>query len=123
MVQLRTVLAVADNTGAKLVQVITVLGASRRRYARLGDVVVVSVKAALPRGTVHKGDVVRAVVVRVRKAQRRVDGSLIRFGENAAVLLQKGTKDPLGTRVFGPTAREVRQAGFQKVTSLAAEVW
>jgi len=123
MIQLRTMLNVADNTGAKLLQVITVLGGTGRRYASLGDVVVASVKEALPRGSVKKGDVVRAVVVRARKEKRRPDGSLIRFGDNAAVVLQKDSKEPIGTRVFGPTAREVKAQGFQKVSSLASEVW
>lgn len=123
MVQLRTMLQVADNTGAKLLQVIMVLGSSGRRYARLGDVVVASVKVAQPRGAVKKGEVVRAVIVRTRKEQRRSDGSLIRFAENAGVVLQKNSQEPLGTRVFGPTAREVRQKGFQKISSLAPEVW
>lgn len=123
MIQLRTMLKVADNTGATLLQVITVLGSSGRRYASLGDMVVASVKAAEARGSVKKKDVVRAVIVRVRKERRRDDGSAIRFDENAAVILQKESKEPLGTRVFGPIAREVRAAGYQKITSLAAEVW
>lgn len=123
MIQLRTMMKVADNTGASLLQVITVLGSSGRRYAGLGDVVVASVKAAEARGSVKKKDVVRAVVVRVRKEQRRSDGSSIRFDENAAVVLQKESKEPLGTRVFGPIAREVRVRGYQKITSLAPEVW
>lgn len=123
MIQLRTMMKVADNTGASLLQVITVLGSSGRRYAGLGDVVVASVKAAEARGSVKKKDVVRAVVVRVRKEKRRSDGSSIRFDENAAVLLQKESKEPLGTRVFGPIAREVRVSGYQKIASLAPEVW
>jgi large subunit ribosomal protein L14 len=123
MVQLRTMLSVADNTGANILQVITVLGSTNRRYARLGDVVVASVKAAEPRGSVKKGDVVRAVIVRVRKEHRRGDGSAIRFDENAGVILQKDSKDPIGTRVFGPIGREVRTAGFQKISSLAPEIW
>lgn len=123
MIQLRTMMKVADNTGASLLQVITVLGSSGRRYAGLGDVVVASVKAAEARGSVKKKDVVRAVVVRVRKEQRRSDGSSIRFDENAAVVLQKESKEPLGTRVFGPIAREVRVQGYQKIASLAPEVW
>ena len=116
-------LQVADNSGAKLLQVITVLGSSGRRYAYLGDVVVASIKQAEPRSSVKKKQVVRAVVVRVKKEQRRSDGSSIRFDENAAVLLQKDDTDPIGTRVFGPIAREVRQSGFQKIASLAPEVW
>ena len=123
MIQLRTMLKVADNTGASLLQVITVLGSSGRRYAGLGDVIVASVKAAEARGSVKKKDVVRAVLVRVRKEQRRGDGSSIRFDENAAVVLQKESKEPLGTRVFGPIAREVRVNGYQKIASLAPEVW
>jgi large subunit ribosomal protein L14 len=116
-------LGVADNSGARLLQVITVLGGNRRRYAYIGDVVVASVKEAEPRGSVKKGEVVRAVVVRTRKEQRRSDGSAIRFDENAAVVLQKGNEEPLGTRVFGPIAREVKQAGFQRIASLAPEIW
>lgn len=123
MIQLRTMLKVADNTGASLLQVITVLGSSGRRYAGLGDMIVASVKAAEARGSVKKKDVVRAVVVRVRKEQRRPDGSAIRFDENAAVILQKESKELLGTRVFGPIAREVRINGYQKIASLAPEVW
>lgn len=123
MIQLRTMLKVADNTGANLLQVITVLGSSGRRYAGLGDVIVASVKAVEARGSVKKKDVVRAVIVRTRKEQRRGDGSSIRFDENAAVILQKESKEPLGTRVFGPIAREVRTAGYQKIVSLAPEVW
>ena len=123
MIQLRTMMKVADNTGASLLQVITVLGSSGRRYAGLGDVIVASVKAAEARGSVKKKDVVRAVVVRVRKEKRRSDGSSIRFDENAAVVLQKESKEPLGTRVFGPIAREVRVQGYQKIASLAPEVW
>lgn len=116
-------LAVADNTGAKQLQVIRVLGNTGRRYAGLGDVVVVTVKVAEPRGTVKKSDVVRAVIVRVRKEQKRSDGSAIRFDDNAAVILNKESKEPVGTRVFGPVAREVRNRGYQKVISLAPEVW
>lgn len=123
MVQLRTMMSVADNSGANLLQVITVLGSSGRRYGFLGDVIVASVKAAEPRGSVKKGEVVRAVVVRVRKEHKRPDGSAIRFDENAAVVLQKESQEPLGTRVFGPIAREVRSKGFQKIASLAPEVW
>ena len=116
-------LAVADNTGAKLLQVIRVLGNTGRRYAYLGYVIVASVKIAEPRGSVKKSDVVRAVMVRVRKEHRRPDGSAIRFDENAAVILQKESQDPIGTRVFGPIAREVRARGYQKIVSLAPEVW
>lgn len=116
-------LRVADNSGAKLLKVIRVLGNTGRRYAYIGDVVVATVKAAEPRGTVKKSDVVRAVIVRVRKEQKREDGSAIRFDDNAAVVVNKETKDPVGTRVFGPIAREVRNRGYQKIVSLAPEVW
>ncbi len=123
MILERTMLTVADNTGAKKVQVIRVLGNTGRRYAYLGDEIVGTVKVAEPRSVVKKSDVVRAVLVRSRKEQKRPDGSAIRFDDNAVVLIQKGTKDPLGTRVFGPIAREVRNKGFQKIISLAPEVW
>lgn len=123
MVRLRSQLAVADNTGAKLLQVIHVPGNTGRRYAYLGDIVVASVKVAEPRGSVKKSDVVRAVVVRVRKEHKRTDGSAIRFDDNAAVILQKDSHEPVGTRVFGPIAREVRARGYQKIVSLAPEVW
>lgn len=116
-------LAVADNSGAKLLKVIRVLGGTKRRYAYLGDTVVATVKLAEPRSSVKKGDVVRAVIVRVRKEHKRPDGSAIRFDDNAAVIVQKEAKDPVGTRVFGPIAREVRNSGFQKIVSLAPEVW
>ena len=123
MVHERTMLAVADNSGAKLLQIIRVLGNTGRRYAYLGDVIVAAVKIADPKGQVKKSDVVRAVVVRVRKEHKRPDGSAVRFDENAAVVIQKEGTDPIGTRVFGPIAREVRNKGFQKIASLAAEVW
>lgn len=123
MIQLRTMLQAADNTGAKLLQCIKVLGGTRRRYAHLGDVIVCSVKSAEPRGLVKKGEVVRAVIVRQRKEWPRTDGSAIRFDENAAVVLQKDLKEPLGSRVFGPVARELRDTGFSKIVSLAPEVW
>jgi large subunit ribosomal protein L14 len=116
-------LSVADNTGSKMLKVIRVLGGTRRRYAYMGDVVVASVKVAEPRGAVKKKDVVRAVIVRTRKEQKRPDGTAIRFDDNAAVILQKESKDPIGTRVFGPVSREVRAGGFQKIISLAPEVW
>lgn len=121
MVQERSKLVVADNSGAKLLQVIRVLG--RKRNAAVGDVVVATVKAAEPRGVVKKSDVVRAVVVRARKERKRPDGSAIRFDDNAAVILQKDSQEMVGTRVFGPVAREVRGRGFQKIISLATEVW
>ncbi|MEX1112195.1 MAG: 50S ribosomal protein L14 [Candidatus Andersenbacteria bacterium] len=123
MIHERTMLIVADNSGAKLLQVIRVLGNTGRRYAYIGDVVVASVKVAEPRGTVKKSEVVRAVVVRSRKEQKREDGSAIRFDDNAAVVVNKETKEPVGTRVFGPIAREVRNRGYQKIVSLAPEVW
>lgn len=116
-------LAVADNTGAKQLQVIRVLGNTGRRYAYVGDVIVAAVKIAEPRGAVKKSDVVRAVVVRTHKEFKRADGSAIRFDDNAAVILQKESKEPVGTRVFGPIAREVRNRGYQKIVSLAPEVW
>jgi len=116
-------LIVSDNSGAKLLEVIRVLGGTRRRYAFLGDVVVATVKVAEPRGMVKKSDVVRAVIVRTRKEQRREDGSAIRFDDNAAVVLEKDTGNIIGTRVFGPVAREVRNAGYKKIISLAPEVW
>lgn len=123
MIQLRTMLQAADNTGAKLLQCIKVLGGTRRRYAHLGDIIVCSVKSAEPRGLVKKGEVVRAVIVRQRKEWPRTDGAAIRFDENAAVVLQKDLKEPVGSRVFGPVARELREAGFSKIVSLAPEVW
>ncbi len=113
----------ADNSGAKLLEVVGLLGGNARRYAYLGDVVVASVKVAEPRAAVKKGDVVRAVIVRVRKEHKRPDGSAIRFDDNAAVIVAKDGKDPIGTRVFGPIAREVRSREFQKIVSLAEEVW
>lgn len=123
MIQLRTMLKSADNTGAGLLQCIKVLGGTRRRYAHMSDVIICSVKAAEPRGQVKKGEVVQAVIVRQRKEWPRRDGSAIRFDENAAVVLQKGSKEPLGSRVFGPIARELRERGFSKIVSLAPEVW
>lgn len=121
MIQMQTELDVADNSGAKLVMCIKVLGGSRRRYARLGDVIVVSIREALPNGKVKKGDVARAVVVRVSKQSRRRDGSYIRFDDNAAVLVS-AQNEPVGTRLFGPVGRELRAGGFMKVVSLAQEV-
>ena len=120
MIQTRSILNVADNSGAKVIQVIRVLGGSRRRYAFLGDVVVASVKAAEPRKPVKKKDVVRAVMVRVRHAQRRPDGSWVRFDDNAAVLVDGF--EPKGGRILGPVARELRERGFTKIISLAPEV-
>lgn len=112
----------ADNTGAKKIQCIRVLGGYKKRYARLGDVITVTVKEAKPHSMVKKGDVLRAVVVRIRKETRRADGSYIRFDENAAVIIDKESKEPKGTRIFGPVAREIRKAGFNKIVSLAPEV-
>ena len=121
MIQMRTWLNVADNTGARKVQCIQVLGGTRRRYARLGDVVVVSVKDALPASPIKKGDVVKAVVVRTKKETRRSDGSYVRVDDNAAVLITD-QGDPRGTRIFGPVARELREKRFMKIVSLAPEV-
>jgi large subunit ribosomal protein L14 len=121
MIQQETRLKVADNSGAKEVLCFKVLGGSRRRYARVGDVVIVSVKNAIPGGMVKKGDVTQAVVVRTRKEVRRKDGTYIRFADNAAVLLTEGG-EPRGTRIFGPVARELREAGYMKIISMAPEV-
>lgn len=121
MIQLRTMLDVADNSGAKKIRCITVLGSSYNRYAYVGDVIKASVKEADPKGTVKKGDVVRAVIVRTKKEKRRDDGSYIKFDQNAAVLINP-QNDPIGTRVFGPVARELREKKFMKIISLAAEV-
>ncbi|MBT3834954.1 50S ribosomal protein L14 [Candidatus Peribacteria bacterium] len=121
MVQPQTILAVADNTGAKRVQCIKVLGGSKRRYAGIGDIIVVAVKNAAPRGTVKKKAVEKAVIVRTKKITKRKDGSGIRFDENACVIVE-GNKEPKGTRIFGPVARELRGKGFQKIISLAPEV-
>ena len=121
MVQMQTYLKVADNTGAKELMCIRVLGGSRKRYANIGDVVVASVKKAAPGGTVKKGDVVKAVIVRSKQGLRREDGSYIRFDENAAVIV-KEDKNPRGTRIFGPVARELRDKDYLKILSLAPEV-
>jgi len=121
MIQMQTVLDVADNSGAKKLMCIKVLGGSRRRYASIGDVIVVSIKEAIPAAKVHKGDVARAVVVRTRKEISRADGSYIRFDGNAAVLITE-TLEPVGTRIFGPVARELRAKKFMKIVSLAPEV-
>ncbi len=121
MIQMQTVLDVADNSGARKISVIKPLGGSTGRYARLGDIVTASVKEATPDSTVKKGQVVRAVIVRTRKEQRRRDGSYIRFDRNAAVLIDE-QKEPIGTRVFGPVARELRERKFMKIVSLAPEV-
>ena len=121
MIQQESVLEVADNSGARKVACIRVLGGTRRRYASIGDVIVVSVKEAIPNARVKKGEVRKAVVVRVKKGVNRPDGSVIRFDENAAVLIDN-QKEPVGTRIFGPVARELRGRGFMKIISLAPEV-
>lgn len=121
MIRVETVMEVADNSGAKKVQCIKVLGGSKRRYARVGDVIVVAVKAAIPRGKVKKGDVQKAVVVRTKKEVHRDDGSYIRFDSNAAVLITN-QNEPIGTRIFGPVPRELRARNFMKIVSLAPEV-
>ena len=120
MIQMQTMLAVADNSGAKKVQCIQVLGGSKRRYAGLGDIIVCSVKEAAPNGSVKKGEVVKCVIVRVKKEVRRSDGSYIRFDQNAAVVLD-ASGAPRGTRIFGPVARELREKKFMKIVSLAPE--
>ena len=121
MIQQESYLKVADNTGAKEIKCIRVLGGSKRKYASIGDVIVASVRKAAPGGSVKKGDVVKAVIVRTKKERRRADGSYIKFDENAAVIL-KNDGDPRGTRIFGPVARELREKKFMKIISLAPEV-
>ena len=122
MIQQESRMQVADNTGAREVQVIQVTGGSRRRYGYIGDIVVASVKQATPKGQVKKGEIVRAVVVRTKKPHHRPDGSSIRFDDNAAVILEGDTLNPKGSRIFGPVARELRELGFMKIVSLAHEV-
>lgn len=122
MIQEQTKLKVADNTGAKIIQCFRVLGATRRRYAQLGDIIVATVKKAEPRRIVKKHDVVRAVIVRQKKAFRRKDGSYIRFDDNAAVILEGKTKGPKGGRVIGPIAKEIKERGFEKIAGLAKEL-
>ncbi|KIM07831.1 MAG: 50S ribosomal protein L14 [Sulfurovum sp. FS08-3] len=122
MIQAFTRLNVADNSGAKEIMCIKVLGGSKRRYATVGDVIIASVKKALPTGKVKKGKVVKAVVVRTKKEIQRENGSLIRFDDNAAVIIDD-KRNPIGTRIFGPVSRETRYAGFMKIVSLAPEVW
>ena len=122
MIQQESRLKVADNTGAKEILTICVLGGSGRRYAGIGDTIVATVKAAIPGGNVKRGDVVKAVIVRTRKSRRRSDGSYIRFDENAAVILKSEGGDPRGTRIFGPVGRELRDKKFMKIVSLAPEV-
>ena len=121
MIQMRSILDVADNSGAKSVQCIKVLGGSRRRYASLGDIIVVSIKEALPGAKVKKGDTARAVIVRTKREWSRPDGSYIKFDANSAVLINK-ENEPVGTRIFGPVARELRAKKFMKIISLAPEV-
>ena len=122
MIQLRTILTPADNTGARRVAVFRVWGGYKKRYGQLGDIVTGSVKEATPHGMVKKGDVVHMVIVRQRKEYRRPDGSYIRFSENAGVIIDPESKDPKGTRIFGPVARELKNKGFTKIISLAPEV-
>lgn len=122
MIQEESKLNLADNTGAKKLMVIKVLGGYKKRYARIGDIVTASVKEAVPHSMVKKGDVVQAVLVRTRKEVKRNDGSYIRFDDNAAVIVDPKNKEPKGTRIFGPVARELRAAGFNKIISLAPEV-
>lgn len=122
MIQHRSILTVADNSGAKRLMCIRVLGGYRKRYAQIGDIITCAVKAAAPRGTVKKSEVVHAVIVRQHKEYRRIDGTYIRFDDNAAVVIDKKSKEPKGTRIFGPVARELRKKGFQKIVSLAPEV-
>jgi large subunit ribosomal protein L14 len=121
MIQMQTNLEVADNSGARRVMCIKVIGGSKRRYARVGDIIVVSIKEAIPRGRVKKGDVMKAVVVRTAKDIRRADGSVIRFDKNAAVIINN-QKEPIGTRIFGSVPRELRNKGHMKIISLAPEV-
>lgn len=121
MIQTESVLKVADNSGAKLVKCIKVLGGSRRRYAGIGDIIVVSVSESLPNSKVKKGSIMKAVVVRTKRESRRQDGSYIRFDENSAVIIN-ANKEPIGTRIFGPVARELRLRKFMKIVSLAPEV-
>lgn len=120
MIQPRSMLKIADNTGAKVIQCFKVLGGTRRRYAFIGDIIVASVKTADPRGIVKKGDKVRAVIIRQKKSFRRKDGSYVRFDDNAAVIVE--AMEPRGSRIFGPVARELRERGFAKIISLAPEV-
>ncbi len=122
MLQTQSMVKVADNSGAKKVQVIRVLGGYKKRYARVGDIVTCAVKVAAPRMAVKKGDVVHAVVVRTRKETKRKDGTAVRFDENAVVIIDKKSKEPKATRIFGPVARELKNKGYNKIVSLAPEV-
>jgi len=121
MIQPRTLLTISDNTGARVARCIKVLGGTRRRYGRIGDIIVVSIRDALPGGTVKKGEVAKAVIIRTVKEYRRKDGSYVRFDQNAAVLINE-EKEPRGTRIFGPVGRELRDREFMKIVSLAPEV-
>jgi large subunit ribosomal protein L14 len=122
MIQPRSIVKIADNTGAKVGRIFKILGGSKKRYAKIGELVVLSVQVAEPRKAIKKKDVVQAVVVRTKNAFRRADGSYIRFDENAVVILEKGKKDPKGGRIFGPIPRELAELGFQKIASLAPEI-
>jgi len=123
MIQVQSTMKVADNSGAKEVMCIRVLGGYKKRYAHVGDIIVASVKSAAPHAPIKKGDIIKAVIVRTKKEIRRIDGSYLRFDDNACVvIIDKDKKDPKGTRIFGPVAREVRRAGFVKIASLAPEV-
>ena len=122
MIQESTRVTVADNSGAKVAECIRVLGGTRRRYARVGDIIVAAVKSAIPNGNIRKGQVVKCVIVRTRKEIGRKDGTYIRFSDNAAVILQEDSQEPVGTRIFGPVARELRAKRFMKIVSLAPEV-
>src|SRR3989344_2865809 len=119
MIQLRSMLDVADNTGAKKIRVIRVFGGYQKRYGRIGDIVTASVREAIPHASVKKGDVVHAVIIRTRKETGRADGIYVRFDDNACVIIDKDSKEPKGTRIFGPVARELRANGFTKIISLA----
>jgi len=122
MIQMKTILKVADNTGAKTLQCIRVLGGSKKRYGRIGDIIVGVIKEAEPRREIKKHDVVRALIIRTKKELKRKDGSFIRFDDNACVILEGKTKDPKGGRIFGPVPREIKEKGFEKVASLAKEL-
>ena len=122
MIQHRSMIQVADNTGAKKLMCIRVLGGFQKRYAGIGDVITCTVKEATPHGMVKKSDIVHAVIVRLRKEKRRKDGTYVRFDENAAVIIDQKSKEPKGTRIFGPVPRELRNKGFKKIASLASEV-
>jgi len=122
MIQVESKVKVADNSGAKMILCIKVLGGYKKRYARVGEIITCAVKEAAPHAAIKKGDVVHAVIVRTRKEIRRKDGTYLRFSENACVIIDKNKKEPKATRIFGPIAREVRQAGFPKIASLAPEV-